>query len=335
MLASLVFLSPLGALAALAALAPAAAALAARRRVGVVRRGLGLAPPSGRADLRRLAMLTAGLALLGLAAAQPALTHGSTRRVRSDVQALFVFDTSGSMAASAGPTTPTRLDRAAAAAERLRAAIPDVESGVATLTDRILPELPPVADEAGFDGVVSRAVAIETPPPLGVSLRATSYAPLATIPTTGYFDPSAKRRIVVLLTDGESAPFDAGAVVRALAARPRTTLLAIRFWRAGESVYLPDGRRDPGYRSDPSGRALLDGLASDAGGRAFEESDLGAAARELRSRVGSGPTVVRPGEVRSRRALGPYLAALGAVLIAVATLWPSRTPRRSIRLSVQ
>ena len=148
------FLTPLGALAALAALLPLGAAVHGRTRVTAVARRLGLDPPRRWSLGARTAAAAAAIALLGLAAAQPALTDQTLVRERTDVAALFVLDTSRSMAASLTPTSPTRLARAITAAVQLRAAIPEVPAGVATFTDRVLPDLLPVADVAGFDAVV-------------------------------------------------------------------------------------------------------------------------------------------------------------------------------------
>ena len=125
--------------------------------------------------------------------------------MRTDAEALFVLDMSQSMAASSGATGATRLERAADAASRLRAAMPAVPSGVATLTDRVLPNLLPVADAAAFDATLRQAVAINQPPPREQNVRATSFGALAAIPGSGYFERSAKRRAIVLLTDGESS----------------------------------------------------------------------------------------------------------------------------------
>lgn len=323
-------LTPLGALLALAALLPLAAALASGRRVAGVRHSLGLTPPARRPGLVRLAAAVAGIALLGLAAAQPALTRQSRQRVRSDVQALFVFDTSRSMAASTTATSPTRLDRAIDAAVRLRNAIPDVEAGVATLTDRMLPDLFPVADVAGFDGVARRTVAIESPPPRDQNVRATTYAPLADIPSDNYFARAAKVRIVVLLTDGESNPVDPGAIARALPADRGYRLVTIRFWQSRELVYGSDGKPEAGYRPDPSGRTILAGLAAATGGRAFEEGDIGAASSYLQRLVGHGPTVVERGTTTSRLPLAPYAAALALLLILGAILPFQRTRRLGV-----
>jgi hypothetical protein len=112
------FLTPLAALAALAALLPLGAAAFGRMRVRAARRALGLEAPSRWSGAARLGFLIAGIALLGLAAAQPALSHPSSARERTDVAALFVVDITRSMAASATPTSR----RARAAPRRRRSA---------------------------------------------------------------------------------------------------------------------------------------------------------------------------------------------------------------------
>jgi len=314
------FLTPLGGLLALAALLPITAALLGGRRARTVRGTLGLGPPPRRSGILRLGATAAGVGLLGLAAAQPARTHDSRQKVRSNVQALFVLDTSRSMAASATATSPTRLDRAVAAAVTLRTSIADVDAGVATLTDRVLPDLLPVPDVGGFDGVVQRAVAIESPPPRNESVRATSYDALADdIPSGNYFPPSAKTRIVVLLTDGESDPVDPGAIARALSAQRGYRFVSVRFWQGREQVFDPDGKAEAGYRPDPSGKQILAGIAAATGGRSFEEGQLGAAERYLRGLAGRGPTVVARGTTSSRTPLAPY-AALLALLVLCAGL---------------
>jgi hypothetical protein len=322
-------LTPICAFVAFAALAPFAGALAGRVRAGAVRKLLGLPAPRRRRAWR-LAATTLAFGLLGLAAAQPALTHESKTRVRNDVAALFVVDTSRSMAASATASSPTRLDRAVLAAVRLRAAIADVPSGVATLTDRVLPDLLPVADAPGFDGVVERAVAIESPPPRGSGVRVTTYAALEDIPSGNYFEPNIARRVVVLLTDGESNPVDPGEISRSLGPVRGYRLVALRFWHAGESVYGADGKPETGYRPDPTGRAILDGLAQAAGGRAFEERDVASAAAYLKQVVGSGRTTTSAAITRSREPLAPFVA-LPALLLLLLALVPFPARRTGIQ----
>ena len=319
------FLTPLGLFVALASLLPLLAALMSHARTEVVRKRLRLPPPERATDLRPL-LAASAVALAGLAAAQPALTRTSHPRSRTDVQAVFVLDTSRSMAASSSPASRTRLDRAAAAAITLRNAIPDVPAGVLTLTDRVLPDLLPVADVGGFDGVVNRAVRIESPPPQATSVRATTFSALVQIATGDVFPPSATKRIVVLLTDGESGPVGTSDVARSLSGY---RFEAVRFWASNESVYKNDGRAESAYRPDPSGRVVLGDLAASLGGKSFEETRLKAATRYLRSLVGSGSTVSGAATEVRRYPLGPYVG-LVALIALLAFIGPT-----TVRLTKQ
>jgi len=319
------FLTPAGALVALAALLPLGAVFVARGRTELVRQRLRLPAPDRSVAARPL-LAAAAIALLGLAAAQPVLTRESRTRSRSDVQALFVLDVSRSMAASRSASAPTRLDRAAAAAIELRDAIPDVPAGVLTLTDRVLPDLLPVSGRTGFAGVVDRAVRIESPPPQQTAVRSTSYSALSQIASGNDFAPGAKRRIVVLLTDGESKPVATSTVAHALSGY---RFEAVRFWQGDESVFAPDGTAETAYRPDPSGGAVLDDLASSLGGRSFEASGLRPATAYLRSLAGSGPTVAGAATRLRPLPLAPYVALLALTLLLV-FLVP-----RSVRLTRQ
>lgn len=309
------FLTPLAALAALAALVPVAAGLAGRRRAAALRHQLGLSAPRRSADVAPLAAAAVAIGLLGLAAAQPVLTHESALRIRTGVQVLFVLDTSRSMAASSGPGTPTRLDRARRAALRLRAAVPGVAAGVATLTDRVLPDLLPVAGTRGFDAVVQRVVRINSPPPVSSSFRITTYQALAGIGSGNFFAARTGRRIVVLLSDGETRSFDASAVARALPARRGYRFLALRFWRPDERVYAGNGRPEPDYRPDPAGGPLMAGLSTVTGGRFFDEGGIGAASAYLRSVSDRGPTVTTRLTAPGQTPLAPYIAGISLLAI--------------------
>jgi von Willebrand factor type A domain len=316
------FLTPLAALAGLAALLPLGAAASSRVRVAAVARRLGLDPPPGWWVGPRIAVAAAATVLLGLAAAQPVLNDQTVVRTRSDIAVLFVLDTSRSMAASLTPTSPTRLARAKQAAVRLRAAIPDVPAGVATLTDRVLPDLLPVPDTAGFDAVVERGVTIEDPPPITEATNATSYAALGNIAAGNYFTKRTTRRVIVLLTDGESNPFDPDQLAHKLSPQAGYRFLAIRFWNQNEAVFDPDGQREPGYHPNPTGRVLLAQLAAALAGRSFEEGQSkGAAASYLRQLVGRGP-VGRTRGVPGQRALAPYVAGLAILLLLIGAVPP-------------
>jgi len=325
------FLTPLGGLVALVALIPLAAFVVGRDRVATVRSGLGLTAPA-RTSMARQAAAVAGIAVLGLAATQPALSDVATGRTRTNVEVLFVLDTSLSMAASASAVSPTRLQRAVAAAARLRAEIPTVPSGVATLTDRVLPDLLPVTDVAAFDGVLTQAVAIENPPPIETDIvRDTTYTALEDIGTGNYFEPGVTRRVIVLLTDGESLPITPSQIASQLPPALGYRLLAIRFWAADEGVYNANGRRQPAYHPYAAGKLILAQLAASlhGRGRSYEEADLGGAADYLREIVGTGRTVATR-RVASVRTLAPFVAGLAVLLLTLA-LAPALSDLRSRR----
>jgi hypothetical protein len=304
-LAAVTFLSPAAGLVAVAVVLPVAALALAERRLAYARALLRLAQPGAGGRGATIAALMAVPILLGLAAAQPAVRTLQGARVRTDAETVFVLDISRSMLASPQPGGPTRLGRARRAALRLRSAIGDVPSGVATLTDRALPDLFPNGDPATFDSTVQH-VEIEQPPPQNVNATATTFAPLADVATHGYFSPSAQRRLIVLLTDGEARPFSAAAVARALRAGPGASLVLVRIGSGEERVYGPSGRPEV-YRPDPQSGAALDGLAAAAGGRVFAENDLGDAEAAMRSALGSGPSAPRGREPRTTP-LAPYVA---------------------------
>jgi von Willebrand factor type A domain len=313
-------LTPLAALVVLAVALPLLAVALGVRRAAAVRAMLGLRAPRHGTDLVALAALVGSFVLLAVAATQPALAHDTAQRVRTDAQVLFVLDTSRSMAAARTPAAPTRLARAEAAAARLRASIPGVEAGIATLTDRVLPDLLPVADRPSFDATLARAVGIEQPPPRFVNVRATNCGALAAIPASGFFAPTARHRVIVVLTDGESRPFDAGALGRSLTG---VGLVVVGVRRDGEAVFLPSGRPEPGYRSDPSAAAALATLAGATNGRAFGESDLRAASAKVQQLLGKGPTAAVVSRSRRETPLAPYIAL--AALVPLAFLARRRT----------
>jgi hypothetical protein len=315
MLASLVFLTPVAALVAAAVALPLAAFILAERRVATVRRLLTLEPPRGGVDVRALSSLVAVVLLLAFAVAQPALSTTETQRVRTDAEALFVLDISQSMAASSGRSGTTRLERASSAAIRLRSSIASVPSGVATLTDRVLPNLLPVPDAPAFDATVKQTVIINQPPPRELNVRATNFAALASIPKSGYFENSAKHRVIVLLTDGESSFFDSAALGRALAGAARTNVLAVQFWRSNESIYKSSGKPDPNYRPDPAGKTQLASLAAATHGQVFSEGNLQSAAAALQTTLGGGPTRSM-GRTRATHPLAPYAALLALIPLA-------------------
>ena len=306
----LTFLTPLGALACLAALLPVAALGLARRRAGRAAAAIRLSEP--RRGYGRPLLLAAACCTFGLAAAQPTLHRDDGGEVRSDVQALFVLDVSRSMLAAAGPTAETRLERAREAALELRAAVPEVRAGLAGLTDRALPYLFPTLDRRAFASTLQGAVTIESPPPQQVARVATSFDALAGLGTRGFFAPNLGRRVCVVLTDGESAPFTGPAA--------GCRLVVVQFWDPAERVYR-NGEPEPQYRPDdaaPDSAAKLGPVA--------DEGDLGRARRLLTAAVGEGPVSSGVATEQTTVPLAPYVALVGLVLVLALVFGRPRLP---------
>ena len=265
---------------------------------------------------------------------QPALVERTGTRVRTDAQAFVVVDTSASMLAAPRPGAPTRFDRARAAAVRIRSELAGVETGLATLTDRVLPDLLPSGEAAAFDTTVQRALRIDSPPPQSQGVVATSLGALADISAGGFFAPTARHRVLVVLTDGESKPYDQGSVVASLTASAPISLVVVRLGSFRDRVYS-GGKPDPAYRADPAAAAQLSALARAAGGTVF--TDATSAGKAARGALGTGPTAVR-GEAPKPVTLAPWfvLAALvPLILLALRrsgdTIFQgSRTERRAI-----
>ena len=305
----LTFLTPLGAVVCFAALLPLAALALARRRAFRAAAAIGL--PARRFGLGRPLLLVAACCAFGLAAAQPALRRDDHRQERTDVQALFVVDVSRSMLASSGPDGATRLERARRAALELRAAIPQVPAGLAGLTDRALPYLFPTLDPRTFASTLRESVEIESPPPQQVARVATSFDALAALGTQGFFPSGLERRVCVVLTDGESAPFAGTGGCRTV---------VVQAWAAGERIYR-DGTPEAQYRPDEAAPALAARL-----GPVARVDDLGRARELLAAAVGDGPVRDVRGGDRSTFELAPYAALVGLALVLGLVLGTARLP---------
>jgi hypothetical protein len=314
----LTFLTPLGALACLAAVLPLAALASARGAVARAAGAVGL--KAARNGLVRPVLLVAACCAFGLAAAQPVVHRDAPRRARSDVQALFVLDVSRSMLASSGPQAATRLARARRVATDLRSAIPDVPAGLAGLTDRTLPYLFPTLDSRAFASTLREAVDIESPPPQQVTRVATSFDALARLGSRGFFAPGLQRRVCVVLTDGESAPFtkpDSGC-----------RLVVVQLWDADERIYR-EGGAEPQYRPDEAAPSLAAAL-----GPVAREGESGRARDLLTAAVGKGPVRELPGSGRRTIVLAPYLALGGLALVLWLVLAPTRLPALRARRTI-
>jgi hypothetical protein len=281
-------LTPLGLLLALGAIMPLAALAVHERRARRLRSALALEQPSLRGHWPTVIALTSVPVLLAIALAQPVLRFTETHRVRTDAEAFYVFDVSRSMLAASRPESPTRFDRAVSAAHRAHASLGQLRSGVATLTDRVLPHLFPTADDEVFTATLEQALTINRPPPRGYQRVGTLFEALDTLAGDNFFRDAAQHRLVILFTDGESRPYVIETLREALAAGPPLDFVVVRFWQPGERIWNGE-QPERGYRADPTSGGMVRQLAAVTGARTFEESQVGGAIAAARELVGTGP----------------------------------------------
>jgi hypothetical protein len=315
----LAFLTPLGALLAASAIVPLTVYVLRQRRTARIRTALGLDAPPIRARLPLVLALVAVPALLGLAAAQPVLESERIRPQRTDAEVFVVLDTSRSMLASAADGSPTRFQRARDLALRLSNALLDVPVGLASMTDQVLPHVFPTTDRRVVSAALRETMGIEQPGP-SISLSAvptTILDSLAAVPKFNYFAPTARKRVLIVLTDGETRPPE-GDLSAAFRRRPAITTLFVRFWSDDERIF-EGGVVEDAYRPIQASGASLQQVVTQIGGRLFTEDEQAAVVAAARRALGTGPTKeqIIEGE---RRALMPWvtLAAflpLGLVLV--------------------
>jgi hypothetical protein len=315
---SLTLLTPVGLLLALGALPPLAALVGSERRARRVRQALAVGEPPPRGPLATAAVCVAVPCLLAVAVAQPVLRFSETNRVRTDAELFYIFDISRSMLAASRPNGATRFERSLAAAQRVHTSLDDVRSGVATLTDRVLPHLFPTADEEVFTATVDQALTVNSPPPRGYEPVATLFAALDTLRGTNFFSEGVEHRAVLLFTDGESAPYDAEALRASLAEGPPTQFLVVRFWRDRERVWRGE-QSEAAYRSDPRSAEQVRRLASATGAQTFEETNVRSVAPAVRELIGTGP-VREEGTALRVHALSRWFV-LGALVPLGLLLW--------------
>jgi hypothetical protein len=320
---SIQFATPLAAFAALAGIVPVALALVRGRQAGRLRRVLGLPDPPAQTRLVRPLALGCAFALLGLAAAQPSLVRQNERRVRTDAAMLVVLDTSRSMLASLRPASPPRYRRAAIFAARIHRALPELPAGAASLNNRLLPYLFPTVDEQAYAAVVERAYGIQNPrPAVDPDPVATTFDQLAEVTTQRFFSAETRKRVLLVLSDAETRPFDAKATLSALR-HAHTTPIVVRFWHPGERIFRPRGTAASYRATQPN---ELDKLRAE-GWPAYAEGELQAVARRIRKTIGSGPSAA-VGYQRRVTSIAPEiaLAALAPLLLVVVP--PGFLPRR-------
>ena len=310
------FLTPVDALFVLAAVVPLGALLLTERRASAVRRLLSVGSPGRRALVPVAIALALLPALVAVAAAQPVVVRQQLVSERADAQAFVLFDTSLSMRASGGPGQLTRMARAKRIALRLQQRLADVPMGIASMTDRSLPNLMPTTDQTLFDRTVRQSVEIDEPPPSQQYRgRATTFAALVPLVESHFYSPGVQRRVLIVFTDGESA--QVSPLIK-LTLQRQVSPVFVHVWEAGERIYAK-GRPDPSYTADPTSKAALDNLAQITGGtHSFDEHDFGAIAHAARDAVGRAGMRTHV-DAYARVALAPWfvlggLAPLGFLL---------------------
>jgi hypothetical protein len=138
-----------------------------------------------------------------------------------------------------------------------------------------------------------------------------------------------QRRTCVLVSDAETRSYPTQSVAQALDGPRGCRLLVVRVGGAGDRVFGADGTPEAGYAPDPAAAAKAQELAEAAGGRAFDEGSLGAAASTLRTAAEVGP-VRREGARPTSRALAPYAALLAGLFVLA--LVAARLRRSSLHI---
>ena len=207
----------------------------------------------------------------------------------------------------------------------MRDALPEIPAGIATLTDRVLPDLLPNPDPSVFVQTINQAVQIEQPPPASSNIKATTFTvPLEYLASQNFFPATIHKRLAVILTDGESNPVDDGAVARALATGPGIKVIFVHVWQPGEAVY--DGNTpEQGYHEDPNSGQILQTLAGAINnGKSFNESSIGSAIGAMKADLGTtGPTILQ-GSAERTRTLAPYVALAALLPLLLIALRPFR-----------
>jgi hypothetical protein len=307
---SLSFLSPYAAVAGLVGGLALLALRATRRRSARVEAALRLDPPRRSTFLLDLGLIVAVAVLLALAAAQPVVSATASTEGREGAEVIVVVDITRSMLARRAPTEPTRLERAQLIGKELRAGVPDVRFGVASLTDRILPHLFPTLSANAFTATIDRAIGIERPPPDRRANRATSIGAIEDLGRANFFEQESTRRLAVVITDGETVPVEFGRLSSRLEEGQVKTLF-VHVWREDEAIFEADGTQNSLYKPDVTAPRDLRRIAGALDSAVFAEAEVPELVAAVEGQLGTGPLVGQARELESRE-LAPYLVAFSA-----------------------
>ena len=304
---TLSFLTPLAGLVGLVGVLALLVLRSAVRRSDALCRVLGLSPERRHRSVREALPLAAITVLLALAAAQPVVSTRQAREGREGVEVITVVDVTRSMLARRSPTESTRLDRARAFAKEVRAQLTDVEFGVASIIDRVLLHLFPTLGVNSFAATVDRAIGIERPPPDRRTRRATALGALADMPRLHFFGVDSYRRVLLVVTDGETVPVDL-ATLRTRLVNGRVAAIFVHVWRQDEAIFENEETVSAAYKPDPTSIRSLQRISGALDGELFREGEEREVVAEIRRLVGDGPTVPQGRELQSI-ALAPHVAA--------------------------
>lgn len=304
------FLTPLAGVFALTAAIPLAALLLMEGRSRRLRQLFSLATP------RRRELVTAAVALallpvlVAVAATQPVIVHKQTLKERVDAQVMLVFDTSLSMSARGGLHAPTRLARSKQEARALIPQLGDIPVGIATMTDRVLPNLMPTTNVGIALRTVDQSVWINEPPPsLKYPDRASTLEALLPLASDNLFPPGVRHRILVVFTDGEEQALPPFSSLQSLAQQVSIPPLFVHVWAPTEHIYA-DGRIDRNYAPDPSSTGVLTQFAGLTHGHVFREGDVNGLLDAIRAEAGSKPATTSTLGY-ARVALAPWFLLAG------------------------
>ena len=319
MVGSLVFLTPAGGFVGLAFLVTLGASLVRARSERRAREVLRLARPTRGRRLARPLALGVLAALVAATAAQPAIKTSSSTPMRSDAEVYLTFDVTRSMLARATPTGTDRLDRSRALGLEIHNGLLDFPTGVATLTNRMMPLLFPTGDARGVTAVLNRSLRILQPQPARLTAaRATQVGVLTLAADRSYFNPQAKRRALVVFTDLDTDYFSLTGTLQLLREH-HIEPFVVRVAKPGEAVFNRDGRPLT-YRPNST---VAVGALRRSGWHAFEETEAPRAISEIRDYLGVGP-VTPNGLVESQHNLAVYLAVAVLALTGILVLPPLR-----------
>jgi hypothetical protein len=140
--------------------------------------------------------------------------------------------------------------------------------------------------------------------------------------------------VAILITDGESGPYDPAALAQTLAQpgqfegnlgvsnrKPEApvSLVVVRVGSGADRIYHSDGSVEAAFQPDRRSAEIVDALATATRGHAFDKSQLPAAGKALRLDFGAGPTTIQ-GVRTKTTAIAPYLAAAALALLAI-VIW--------------